>query len=241
MIDQAYPKLVYAVQDGGSKDGSPGIIARHAAALRHWESVRDRGQADAIGRGFGHIGGALGPDDLMAWLNSDDLLAPGALRFVGEYFAAHPDVDVVYGHRIIIDEHDRDVGRWIMPRHDPATLEWIDYVPQETMFWRKRAWDRVGGIDPSFQFALDWDLLARFQQAGCRMVRLPYFLGAFRVHSEQKTSQAIHTVGAEEMKRIRTRFHGEKQDDFATIDRFARRTRFRGALVARLLEAGIRW
>ncbi len=99
----------------------------------------------------------------------------------------------------------------------------------------------VGGIDPSFQFALDWDLLARFQQAGCRMVRLPYFLGAFRVHSEQKTSQAIHTVGAEEMKRIRTRFHGEKQDDFATIDRFARRTRFRGALVARLLEAGIRW
>ncbi|PAW65903.1 MAG: hypothetical protein B9S34_09480 [Opitutia bacterium Tous-C1TDCM] len=241
VIDQAYPKLVYAVQDGGSKDGSPGIIARHAAALRHWESVRDRGQADAIGRGFGHIGGALGPDDLMAWLNSDDLLAPGALRFVGEYFAAHPDVDVVYGHRIIIDEHDRDVGRWIMPRHDPATLEWIDYVPQETMFWRKRAWDRVGGIDPSFQFALDWDLLARFQQAGCRMVRVPYFLGAFRVHSEQKTSQAIHTTGAEEMKRIRTRFHGEKQDDFATIDRFARRTRFRGALVARLLEAGIRW
>jgi peptidoglycan hydrolase CwlO-like protein len=222
-------------------DQSPAIIARHAARLRHWESAKDHGQADAIRRGFTHLTPALGPDDLMAWLNSDDLLGPGVLRYVAEYFTQHPEVDVIYGHRIIIDEADGDVGRWIMPRHDPHVLEWIDYVPQETMFWRKRAWDLAGGIDPSFQFALDWDLLARFQQAGCRMVRLPYALGAFRVHAEQKTSQAIHTTGAEEMKRIRTRFHGARQDDWATIDRFARRTRFRGALVARLLALGIRW
>jgi hypothetical protein len=177
----------------------------------------------------------------MAYLNSDDLLAPGALRCVADYFATHPDVDVVYGHRIIIDDDDREIGRWVMPRHHPETLAWIDYVPQETMFWRKRAWDLAGGIDPSFQFALDWDLLARFQQAGCRMVRLPYFLAAFRVHAAQKTSQDIHTTGAGEMARIRARFHGGRQDDFATINRFARRTRFRGALVARLLALGIRW
>jgi hypothetical protein len=176
----------------------------------------------------------------MAWLNSDDLLAPGSLRFVAEYFATHPGVDVLYGHRIIIDDDDRDIGRWIMPRHNPATLEWIDYVPQETLFWRKRAWDIAGGIDPSFQFALDWDLLARFQQAGCRMVRVPYFLGAFRVHAGQKTSQAIHTTGADEMRRIRTRFHGERQDDFETINRHARQARFWGALTARLHEVGIR-
>jgi ADP-heptose:LPS heptosyltransferase/GT2 family glycosyltransferase len=241
LLDQQYPRLLYAVQDGGSKDQSPAIIARHAPRLRHWESVRDKGQADAIRRGFLHLTPDLGPDDVMAWLNSDDLIGPGVLHYVAGYFAAHPEVDVIYGHRIIIDHDDRDVGRWIMPRHDPHVLEWIDYVPQETMFWRKRAWDLVGGIDPSFQFALDWDLLARFQQAGCRMERVPYFLGAFRVHAEQKTSQAIHTTGAEEMKRIRTRFHGERQDDWATIDRYARKTRFRGALVARLLALGIRW
>lgn len=241
VLDQKYPKLLYVVQDGGSKDQSPAIIARHAGRLRHWESVRDKGQADAVRRGFLHLAPELGPDDVMAWLNSDDLIGPGVLHYVAAYFAAHPEVDVIYGHRIIIDDDDRDVGRWIMPRHDPHVLEWIDYVPQETMFWRKRAWDLVGGIDPSFQFALDWDLLARFQQAGCRMVRVPYFLGAFRVHAEQKTSQAIHTTGAEEMKRIRTRFHGERQDDWATIDRYARKTRFRGALVARLLSLGIRW
>ena len=165
VLDQAYPNLLYVVQDGGSKDGSVEVIRRHADRLHAWASEKDAGQADAIRRGFARVESGLGPDDVMAWLNSDDLLAPGSLAFVAGYFASHPEVDAIYGHRIIIDEADGEIGRWVMPRHDPETLEWIDYVPQETLFWRKRAWDRVGGLDPTFQFALDWDLLARFQQA----------------------------------------------------------------------------
>ena len=241
ILNQNYPRLRYVVQDGGSKDGSAAIIARYAKRLHHWESVRDKGQADAVRKGFLHLESSLGPDDIMAWLNSDDLMAPRALRYVAEYFAKHPEVDVIYGHRIIIDPEDSDVGRWVMPRHDAPSLEWIDYIPQETMFWRKSAWDKAGGIDPSFQFALDWDLLARFHRAGCVIKRVPYFLGCFRVHAEQKTSQAIHTTGAEEMKRIRTRFHGEKQNDGDTINRYARSTRFRGAITARLQAIGLRW
>ena len=241
ILNQDYPNLLYVVQDGGSRDASPEIIARYAARLSHWASEPDKGQADAIRKGFSHIESELGPDDVMAWFNSDDLVAPRALAFVASYFAAHPKVDVVYGHRIIIDDADREIGRWIMPRHEADSIEWIDYVPQETLFWRKRAWDVAGGIDPSFQFALDWDLLARFQKAGCRIVRLPYFLGCFRVHSQQKTSQVIHTTGADEMARIRLRFHGTDKDDAAMIERHARRIRFRGALSARLHAAGIRW
>jgi ADP-heptose:LPS heptosyltransferase len=241
VLNQNYPNLLYVVQDGGSPDHSPGIIERYASRLRHWQSAPDKGQADAIRKGFSHIEPELGPDDLMAWFNSDDLVAPRAFGFVAGYFARHPDVDVVYGHRIIIDEEDREVGRWIMPRHDPASLEWIDYIPQETLFWRKRAWDVAGGIDPAFQFALDWDLLARFQVAGCRIVRLPYFLGCFRIHAQQKTIQSIHTTGADEMARIRTRFHGAASDDPSTIERHAHKARLRGALVARLMAAGIRW
>ncbi|HMD61200.1 MAG TPA: glycosyltransferase family 9 protein [Opitutaceae bacterium] len=241
ILNQEYPKLLYVVQDGGSRDRSPEIIARHAARLRHWASEPDRGQADAVRKGFARIEPELGPDDLMAWFNSDDLAAPRALGFVAAYFADHPLVDVVYGHRIIIDHADREIGRWIMPRHEPDSLEWIDYVPQETLFWRKRAWDTAGGIDPSFQFALDWDLLARFHLAGCRIVRIPYFLGCFRVHDQQKTSQVIHTTGAEEMARIRLRFHGPESDNAAMIERHARRIRLRGALAARLHAAGLRW
>jgi glycosyltransferase involved in cell wall biosynthesis len=241
IFNQDYPKLLYVVQDGASRDASVEIIARHAAKLRHWASEPDKGQADAVRKGFAQIEAELGPDDVMAWFNSDDLVAPRALRFVAAYFASHPAVDVVYGHRIIIDDADREIGRWIMPRHEADSIEWIDYVPQETLYWRKRAWDAAGGIDPSFQFALDWDLLARFRQAGCRIVRLPYFLGCFRVHAQQKTSQVIHTTGAEEMSRIRSRFHGPEKDSASNIERHARRIRFRGALAARLHGAGIRW
>jgi ADP-heptose:LPS heptosyltransferase/GT2 family glycosyltransferase len=241
VLNQNYPKLLYVIQDGASPDASAEIISKYASRLKHWVSEADHGQADAVRRGFSHIETELGADDVMAWFNSDDLLAPRAMKFVASYFAAHPDVDVIYGHRIIIDEADREIGRWIMPRHEADSLEWIDYVPQETLFWRKRAWDLVGGIDPSFQFALDWDLLARFRQAGCRIVRLPYFLGCFRVHAQQKTTQVIHTTGALEMAHIRARFHGKEKDNHSNIERHARRIRFRGALTARLHAAGIRW
>ncbi|PTY05653.1 hypothetical protein DB347_14895 [Opitutaceae bacterium EW11] len=241
VLNQKYPHLYYVVQDGGSKDATPQIVARYADRLHHWESVRDKGQADAVRKGFEHLKNDLGPDDVMAWLNSDDFISPRALRYVAEYFAKHPDVDAIYGHRIIIDGEDREVGRWIMPPHDPKTLEWIDYVPQETLFWRKRIWDKAGGIDPSFQFALDWDLLARFQQSNAKIVRVPYFLGCFRVHREQKTSQQIHTVGNEEMIKIRSRFHGDRHSDFQTINHYARKARFTGALTARLAAMGIRY
>ena len=80
VLDQAYPRLLYVVQDGGSPDRSAELIARHAPRLRHWASAPDQGQADAVHRGFAHLAAELGPDDLMAWLNSDDLLAPGTLR-----------------------------------------------------------------------------------------------------------------------------------------------------------------
>jgi GT2 family glycosyltransferase len=84
----------------------------------------------------------------------------------------------------------------------------VDYVPQETLFWRRRIWESAGGrIDPRFDYALDWDLLLRFREAGANIVRLPRFLGAFRVHNEQKTT-AQDDVGAAECDRLRERVHG---------------------------------
>jgi GT2 family glycosyltransferase len=73
------------------------------------------------------------------------------------------------------------------------------------MFWRRSLWDKVGGIDENFRFAMDWDLLLRFRDAGARMVRLPHFLGAFRIHEAQKTSAAINDVGRREMALLRRR------------------------------------
>ena len=196
----------YVVQDGASTDGSVDLIRRHADRLHAFASEPDSGQADAIRRAFAKTSGA--PDDVMAWINSDDFYLPGALAYVAHFFAAHPEVDALYGHRVVVDEHSREIGRWFLPPHDPEVLRLNDFVPQETLFWRRRLWDRVGGIDPSFQFALDWDLLLRFQAAGANIVRVPYFLACFRVHSAQKTTAQISSIGQREIDALRRRTFG---------------------------------
>jgi ADP-heptose:LPS heptosyltransferase/GT2 family glycosyltransferase len=239
VLDQEYQKLYYVVQDGGSTDASPRLIAGHADRLFAWESARDGGQSAAIRRGFERILPKLGPDDLMAWLNSDDLLAPRSLGFVADYFARNPEVDAVYGHRIIIDGHDREIGRWILPPHRNGDLRWTDFVPQETLFWRRRAWDRVGGLDPALHFALDWDFLLRLEEAGAVIRRLPFFLGAFRVHEESKTHSQINKRGREEMDQLLKRTHGALPDH-ATLDREVSHLKARGALCSRLLSLGLR-
>jgi glycosyltransferase involved in cell wall biosynthesis len=206
VLAQQYPRLEYVVQDGGSTDDTLAVLEQYRGRLTHCESVRDRGQADAINRGFRRTTG-----EIMAWLNSDDLLLPGALASVVDFFEEHPDVDVVYGHRIQIDEQDREIGRWVIPPHDSKVLRWADYVPQETLFWRRSIWEKVGGcVDDTFRFAMDWDLLLRFQNAGARFARLPRFLGAFRVHEQQKTSVSMRTTGAAEIARIRKAEHGRE-------------------------------
>jgi GT2 family glycosyltransferase len=180
---QGYPRVEHVVRDGGSEDESPDVLLRRTEWLASWTSEPDGGQADAINRGFANTHG-----EIMAYLNADDLLLPGALAYVARYLDRHPDVDVVYGHRLLIDEHDGVIGRWVLPPHDSAVLAWADFVPQETLFWRRSVWDAAGGaLDGRLDFAIDWDLLLRFSAAGARFVRLPRYLGAFRVHDEQKT------------------------------------------------------
>jgi len=204
VLDQGYPETEYIVQDGGSADGTRSILYRYQARLASWESRRDDGQAQAINRGFARSTG-----EIMAWLNSDDILLPGTLAYVAEYFRQHPDVDVIYGYRLCIDEEDRHIGRWVLPRHDDEVLSWADFVPQETLFWRRRIWEKAGAcVDESFHFAMDWDLLLRFRAAGARFARVPRFLGGFRIHAQQKTSAAIDEVGFDEMNRLRQRVLG---------------------------------
>ncbi len=204
VLDQSYPNLEYYVQDGGSEDGTTEVLERYADRLTGWESRQDNGQAQAINLGFARTSG-----EIMAWLNSDDILFPGSLAYVADYFNRHPKVDVVYGHRILIDENDQQIGRWMLPTHDDDVLSWADYIPQETLFWRRRIWEKAGGqIDESFRFAMDWDMLVRFREAGARFVRLPHFLGGFRIHPHQKTSAAISEIGHQEMDRIRQRVLG---------------------------------
>jgi hypothetical protein len=235
VLGQKYPNLKYGVVDGRSTDGTPEIMTRYQDRLAYYVSEGDNGQSDAIAKGFRNLIG-----DIMAYLNSDDLLMPGALRFVGEFFATHPDIDVIYGHRIIIDESGREVGRWILPRHDPEAIRHFDYVPQETLFWRRTLYDKVGGINPSFQFAMDWDLLLRFIRVSARFCRVPYFLACFRLHGKQKTHTLLDVVGEREKALLMHREYPEGRS-LERVQQLQHSYRLRSSLCATFLKCGIRY
>ena len=202
VLDQRYPELELIVADGGSEDETLELLEREGDRLAHVHDGPDSGQAEAINKG---LDGSSG--EILAWINADDLLLPGALAHVARYFDRNPDVDLVYGNRVLIDERGRDVGVWVTPRHGLDSLRWFDFIPQETAFWRRGIWERVGGIDTGFDYGFDWDLFLRFHEAGATIRRLPRFLGAFRQHDDQKTRRNRDRAQAE-LESIRQDFHG---------------------------------
>lgn len=204
ILDQGYPRLQYIVMDGGSTDGTAQKLHAIHDRLDHLYSGPDTGQTAAVNAGMRYADG-----EILAWINGDDIVLPGALEYVSEYFADNPQVDVVYGHRIVIDEKGRDIGRWVLPRHSNIALNWADFIPQETLYWRRSIWERTGArLDESFQFAMDWDFLVRLRDAGARFARLPRYLGGFRFHSQQKTVAQMSTTGRDEIARIHKRTLG---------------------------------
>ena len=201
VLSQAYPKLEFVVQDGGSTDETLEVLGRYEPLLGRWSSSPDGGQGDAINRGFTGTHG-----EIMCYVNSDDLMLPGALAYVARQFSAHPAWDVIYGHALLIDEDDACVGRWVLPAHDDRALDFNFQVLG--MFWRRSAWEAAGGeIDVGFRFALDWDLMLRLRDSGSRIVRVPRFLTAFRVHGAQKT-QTITATSDAEARRLRLQSTG---------------------------------
>jgi len=194
---QEYPNLEYMIFDGGSTDATLRVVAPYLDRLAHFQRAPDKGQSDAIASGFERSSGQI-----MGWLNSDDMLAPGALAFVANYFAGHPEVDALYSHRCIVDESSRVRGYWILPRHHNYLMRRWDMIPQETCFWRRSLFEKAGNLNRSYHFALDYDLFLRFMAHG-HFARVDRFLGAFRKHKEAKTPRLLKTSGRAEIAAAR--------------------------------------
>lgn len=206
VLAQDYNNLEYIIHDSCSTDATSVVLKNINDERIKCYIEKDKGQADAINKGFSKSSG-----EIMAWLNSDDIYLPGTFNYIVNYLNEHPEVGVVYGNRILIDTDDLEIGRWVLPPHDKKVLYWADFIPQETLFWRREIWEKIGGkLDDQFNFALDWDLLLRFQEAGAKIVRVPRFIAAFRVHPNQKTSAQIQTLGNNEMEIIREKYLKQK-------------------------------
>jgi len=179
---QDYPRLEYMIVDGGSTDDSVDIIKRYESKLAWWVSEKDKGQTDAINKGFARAKG-----DILAWLNSDDTYEPGVVSAAVKYLQEHLEVGMVYGDANFINEEGRVIGKFASAQTDYRRLrQGYVHIPQQTMFFRAGLWKQVGPLDPSFYFAMDYDLWTRIA-ARSEIKYVPQTWANFRLHSSGKT------------------------------------------------------
>ena len=182
VLTQDYPNIEYLVVDGGSNDGTVDVIKKYEDKLAWWVSEKDKGQTDAINKGFNRAKG-----DIFAWLNSDDTYQPGAVSAAVKYMQEHPDVGMVYGDCNFIDEHGNVIGKFNSAQTDYRLLrQGYVHIPQQTMFFRRELWEQVGPLDPSFYFAMDYDLWTRIA-AHAQIKYVPQTWANFRLHTSGKT------------------------------------------------------
>lgn len=182
VLSQDYPKIEYLVVDGGSTDGSLEIIHKYADRLAWWVSEPDRGQTDAINKGFAHARG-----EIFAWLNSDDTYLPGAVSAAVDFLRSNPEVGMVYGDANLIDEHSRIIGRFPARQTNYRKLmRGYVHIPQQSAFFRASLWRQVGPLDASFHDAMDYDLWVRISRRA-PIVYLPLLWANFRIHGSSKT------------------------------------------------------
>ena len=181
--NQEYPNLEHIIIDGGSTDGSVDIIKRYGGVITYWHSRPDHGQCDAINTGAG-----LATGDFMTWINSDDLMYPGALLKVGSVIREEPGLDMVYGNQVEIDSNDVVTKRVFTVDFDihDFLYEINIIIKQQSAFWRKDLFETVGGLNDC-PYAMDYDLFYRMFKNGMRYRRIDDFLSAFRVYPESLT------------------------------------------------------
>lgn len=196
VLDQGYPRVESIVRDGGSTDGSVEILRAYGSRLKSWTSQRDSGPAHAINLGLREATG-----EVVSWLNSDDLLAEGALAEVARAFAEDPELDLVYGNALYVDESGARTaadhggfrtglyyGAFQALERIPYYWTYVHSVPQPTVFFRRRLLERCGSLDESYHFIFDFELFARFVAQGARIRKLDRTLAFYRLHAAAKTS-----------------------------------------------------
>jgi glycosyltransferase involved in cell wall biosynthesis len=186
VLGQDYPRIEYMIVDGGSTDGSVRIIEKYADKLAWWISEVDKGQTDAINKGFGRAKGQI-----LAWINSDDTYQPDAVSAAVKYLQELPEVGMVYADCNFIDEGGHVIGKFGAAQTDYKRLrQGYVHIPQQTMFFRAELWHALGPLDPSFYFAMDYDLWVRIASRA----EIKYLPGQtwanFRIHTSGKTIAA---------------------------------------------------
>ena len=196
VLGQEYPNLEYMIVDGGSTDGSVEIIHRYERHLAWWTSDADEGQSHAIEKGFARATGSL-----LNWINSDDLLFPGALERIACAWRQRPDGDLFVGSNASCDAEGR-IRRVSVPPVRPAMCHRSGVIPigQQSVFFTRDIYQRIGGIRRDLHLTMDRDLYHRMLIAGGKPVTTAGLVGAWRHHSGTKTARRTNQGSQESVQ-----------------------------------------
>lgn len=202
--DQQYPELEHLVMDGLSTDDTLKVLEGYADDVVV-ASEADSGQTEAINKGL-----RKAKNDVICWLNSDDYLLPGALQAVGQFFADHPDVAWVTGDAMIIDEAGRPIQsavrayKRVLRLLGPSVyLGVTNAIVQPATFWRREVHERLGFLDESLHYTMDYDWWLRLRATGGPgTINRP--LAAFRIHGQSKSGSLYAPQFAEDYQTFRS-------------------------------------
>lgn len=171
--------LEYIVVDAGSTDDTGIVLRKYSHQIDTTIVEPDRGPADGLNKGFSRATG-----DIYGYVNADDILLPGAVQSVVRWFTSYPDIDVIYGNGLVLDDIGRPVRRYTSSRFDPITML-VDglSVMQQATFFRARAFESCGGFNVDNRSCWDTELLLAMHRAGSRFMKVPDGLGGFRIYS----------------------------------------------------------
>ncbi|HWB54892.1 MAG TPA: glycosyltransferase family 2 protein [Tepidisphaeraceae bacterium] len=200
--------LQWIVVDGGSTDGTIEFLHDLADPRLVFSSEPDGGQSDAINKGLARADG-----EIIGWLNSDDLYLPGTLETVCRAFADNPDALWLIGRCEIIDADGNVIRRRItrykdrqLSRYSYRRLLRENFVSQPAVFWRRDFGERIGKLDESLHFTMDYDLWCRMGRADEPLI-LPGVLSRFRLHTSSK-SGAVNRRQFDEGLEVAERYLG---------------------------------
>lgn len=189
VLEQDYPAIDYIVVDPGSTDGSRELIESFRSRLAHVLFEPDRGAADGLNKGFEQASG-----DIYGFLNSDDVLLPGAMRSVGQAFQQNPDCDIVMGNGFTIDAVGGRIRRiraagFTLDRYFYGGAAWL----QQATFFRRVAFEGIGGFNVNNRSCWDGELLVDMVRRGSKIKYLDQDLALFRIHAQSITGSRRHS------------------------------------------------
>ena len=179
VLNQSYKNIEYIIIDGGSTDGTLGIIRKYEKYISYWVSEPDKGQSDALNKGFKKSTGSI-----LAWLNADDYFLPDAFNKFVQVFAKKSEYDFYYTNFLWVNKN-KEIIKTIKPYKYYSyflNLFYGCYIPTSGSFFKKSFFEKAGYLNHNFKYKMDTDIFERSRSV--KFYKLNMTLSAFRFHGD---------------------------------------------------------